>query len=1501
MDILEKLKQPITGISSELFRPKTDTEPELFQPAKIEPKKMESPIQTAKAAGGLVLDLIRAPIRAVVSATGVVDVSGKAEITPKTKAERLIFGKEPIPSFQKREADIEKKLVEGGRSPTFAKLMSFPAVAGLTVADAFLGGGGTSRKIITDLVKEGTEVGARNILKQSTKLAPEVIDDVAPRLASATTEKEVKSILDEAVKAPRVPTKVFRAGTIDTANPGGIFMSKDRKSASLYEFLEGGRKTEEYTLSPSAKIKTATTREELLKELDPRFNDISLNERFYAEERKAIREKKAGLRKSSLIDGMTPRQRFETEIEKRIANRLKGKYDGVLYESGGKNDQVGEYQIFNKDIIKTASETTTTPTVDTTQPPLLQEARKYKSAEEFVNSQPKLYHGTSEVIKGEFNYPLYLTDNPKYADVYRSKSASSINPYKKGGGEKVYEFVKTTPKNRVLDVRNPNHLELLDEYFANESLSGAFYPSEKGLVDWTEAEGIADFVKKHKLPFDAMLIDEGGIPMSNWKEIQDRGIGYVALNKNAIKTKSQLTDIWNKANAPSTRLQKQAGVQGAESKSLFEVQGTKLRIGAEIPPTEGKLKAQKQVLADVADDQTLTTQYPKDVEKAIVRTAQQTGDSPKLTSRVLNSLKEAKTKVIEYVQNEQERVRKLVARPDVKTTDVSDPYLKATLFSGRVNNKIEGVKKEVGEIFKDIKSSGITRKDVSDYLYFRHTPERNLAIGERASGITTEEAKAGLKTLESSPKGKEIKRIADKVQDINNRTLVVLKESGVITDDLYKTLTTKYKNHVPLQRIMEETEDIGTVLSGKGFDVRSTGIKGAKGSERKVEDIMTNVLTNYEQAILRSEKNIVDNATLKFVRDNKVALGDSMVIKKPKAVGETFEGKPILENTQDPRILQMFEDGKRVWIEIKDPELAIALRGIGKEKLPGILRGVGAYTRFYSGLATRFYPEFALPNKIRDLQETMVYLASQKDVGFKGAAKTALGDPSSTKSVLDYLRGADTPGARLYAEMREAGGTTGGFGLSTKKQVELNLEKLEKLANSKTRRIADNIVEYVDNWNTIFEDSTRLSVYKQAVNSGLSVERAAFLAKEASINFNRMGRGGPLINSLYMFSNASIQGSMKMLRAMKNPKVAMAVTTAVGSSVAAVSEWNDKVDPDWRNKVSKWDRLNNLTIVIPSSDGEFRVAKVPVSWGIKPIKVMADYAYDTVSGEDLDPKKALGDILIATIEAYNPAGGSDLLSAISPTILDVPFELGRNKSWSGNKIKPDYDPNAPEDVRYFQSLGETKTGQAAISISEMLYDKLNIAISPADMKYAYEQYVGGAGRTITKTANLLGSFADEESLPLDEYPMLSRFYSERTAEEVGSGAGGRVEEIKGTLEKQSRERFKMNKKAEKLDEELSQMPRAEANRELLKIRREDKPLYEQVKEAKESRELGLSYEERLIRQLGVANNERANYIHKQITNLATSKERNAYYLDLKKKKIISNEVAEQLKKLKIGR
>lgn len=745
------------------------------------------------------------------------------------------------------------------------------------------------------------------------------------------------------------------------------------------------------------------------------------------------------------------------------------------------------------------------------------------------------------------------------------------------------------------------------------------------------------------------------------------------------------------------------------------------------------------------------------------------------------------TKIREAVDDDWRRVKKLVDDPSTTVTPASNPYDAEIRFHGRVATRIEEARDTVVKIDQDVvrtaKATGVAdaqlQREVDEFLQARHAPERNAALKkDGAAGMTDADAAAAMARIAASPHGTEVARIADQIQDLNNQTLDVLREGEVITQELYDTLRAKYKNHVPLNRIMDDTDDLADVLGGRPLDVKSTGIRSAFGSDRPVADITTNVTANLQQAIVRAEKNRVDLATLRFARDNP-ELG-LFTEARPRVKGFAFDGTtPIIERSTDPHVLHLYEDGKAIELRIKDSGLALALRGVNRYKVDGVWRVIQGVTRTFSNLATRFNPEFPLPNKVRDIQEAFIYAYSKPDMGLKGATKTAGRDIGSWKDVLDGIRGADTPGARLYQQMRRDGGTTGGLGLSSRKEVELNIEAIRATNRSAPRMAARQLVKYIDYLNQIMEDSTRLSVYKTALERGLGRDRAAVLAKQASINFNKFGRYGPQINALYMFANASIQGTVKMARAMdprtaRGRLVAGTVWTAVGVAVAATAEWNDSIDPDWRTKVSKYDRLSTLPIVLPpSEDGSFNYLKIPVSWGIKPIKVAADYTLDAMYGKaEVTPGEAVVATTQAAVESVNPVGGTDPLSAAIPTnVLGVPTDLavdiGRNRGWHGGLIGPEpaWDETMPESERYFRNLPNTQTGALAVEATEELSER-GIEVSPADLKYAIDTLGGGSGRFATKVINTLTSIGKGETPDINEVPVASRFVERMSPERL---------------------------------------------------------------------------------------------------------------------------------------
>jgi hypothetical protein len=876
----------------------------------------------------------------------------------------------------------------------------------------------------------------------------------------------------------------------------------------------------------------------------------------------------------------------------------------------------------------------------------------------------------------------------------------------------------------------------------------------------------------------------------------------------------------------------------------------------------------------------------------------------------------------EKIQDAQIRIRKLQESPGVKVTEAGNRYDAEVRFHGRVSGKLEKMQDNLTHIDKDIlgtaKKIGVQEeeltKKVYTYLIAKHTPERNAALNlEKATGLTTPQANEIVSTIEKLPEFKEIQRISDEIQTLNKQTLDILLEGQVIDEGLHTLLRTKYKNHVPLQRILDDVSDdaIGEILNGgKGFMVRGTGLKRAKGSDLEIADLLENVAGNVTQATIRAEKNLVNLSTLEFARNNP-GLGLFREIK-PKVIGKTFgskklgiEPRPIyekLDTSPASNILALRENGKPVYLKITDPVFAEAYKAVGVDQVPKYLRYVNSFSRFISGLATRFNPEFPIPNILRDTQEMAAYLASQKGFGLRKTAKAISKEPSSIKDVASAVWGkGDTPGAKLYKQMVADGGTTGGMALSTKKQIEVSLSNIRKLNRSRPRMAAHKVLEHVDNLNAVFEDATRLAAYKQALLNKMSREQAAVIAKEATINFNRKGKFGPVINALWIFSNASMQGSMKMLKAMKRPKVAAAVLSSVGGATFAVNRWNDSVDPDWRNKVSDWDRMNGLPVVLNTDEGIDYIT-IPVSWGIKPMKVLFDTGYDMANGIDTGSAKRIASkVSSSVLDAYNPVGGTSFMQAVAPTFIDLPYDIATNTAWHGGQIKPKESrgfENLPESMRYFDSLTKTQTGKTAIGVAKVLHDNMAIDISPADMIYAIEHYAGGTGRFASRTLNTVIEIGKGESPESRTVPVVNRFYKsvpKEKLDKIEQYREGKNEFFEGLKERTAVDNANRRRKANDTIEKIEGITDSDQKKRIIAdLYNNDPRTYETFIRYVKYKIKGLDYIERQVVELQPS--DRAKWVRSELDKIDSLKEKQKKVIEWKNKNIINKDVLIELVK-----
>lgn len=143
-----------------------------------------------------------------------------------------------------------------------------------------------------------------------------------------------------------------------------------------------------------------------------------------------------------------------------------------------------------------------------------------------------MYHGTPYGGFTVFREGTYFTDNPKYAEVYHSPSASSIRGRYDPGTlpmtYAVYLNIKMPFDTRNEDAREIFYREYYRQYGMGTDLQ------ESGLPDWLDAEDLREFLEENEYDYDGLIVDEGGTGGYD-QEVRKRGLAYIAFRPDQIK------------------------------------------------------------------------------------------------------------------------------------------------------------------------------------------------------------------------------------------------------------------------------------------------------------------------------------------------------------------------------------------------------------------------------------------------------------------------------------------------------------------------------------------------------------------------------------------------------------------------------------------------------------------------------------------------------------------------------------------------------------------------------------------------------------------------------------------------------------------------------------------------------------------------------------------------------------------------------------------------------
>jgi len=174
--------------------------------------------------------------------------------------------------------------------------------------------------------------------------------------------------------------------------------------------------------------------------------------------------------------------------------------------------------------------------------PLAVEARKYKTAKEFVEAQGEvLYHGSSNKFKAE---DIDFAQGNLREGIYLSGSKSVANDY----GKNIHEY-KISPSAKVLDLSDGestlNYIlknEILEKDDIDVDLENYILNGQIFQYDPYNRIGIVDDImvaaKSDGYDVVKFLDDLGG---------ESDNIATIVVNKDVIKTDADLTALWNEA------------------------------------------------------------------------------------------------------------------------------------------------------------------------------------------------------------------------------------------------------------------------------------------------------------------------------------------------------------------------------------------------------------------------------------------------------------------------------------------------------------------------------------------------------------------------------------------------------------------------------------------------------------------------------------------------------------------------------------------------------------------------------------------------------------------------------------------------------------------------------------------------------------------------------------------------------------------------------------------
>lgn len=751
-------------------------------------------------------------------------------------------------------------------------------------------------------------------------------------------------------------------------------------------------------------------------------------------------------------------------------------------------------------------------------------------------------------------------------------------------------------------------------------------------------------------------------------------------------------------------------------------------------------------------------------------------------------------------------------------------YLQEELATGRIGDKLQKLSLQYKDRIVDklaiLKHKYKVEMDVvEDYLYALHASERNAEIAkinpkfsDGGSGMTNAEAAKIIKETEAHPQFALINETQKLIRTMLDNSLKERVNMGLLTEKAAMMLRSKYKHYVPLRGKDSIDSDYFVMnWGGGGYQAQGSEFKRALGRESRAIDLIANSLSIAEEAIIRGEKNKVFKAVFNLVEKNPNKKLWEINKMEPKYQLNKETG--MVEERYFPKGFKADDstvfgkiDGKMVQITINDKRLAEPMKNIDGDSMNIVFRMLSNLNRFLSYMNTTANPEFMITNAFRDLQAGTINI---QQFNLDGVGKDVWkGLPKALKASYGGIQGkGNTEWQKYFREFAEEGGRVSFWSVDDIQSQRTNLKKAINLQGNNTLAISERgaraTVKFIEDVNLTVEHAIRISTYVAVRKRGMSKAQAAQIAKNITVNFNKRGSFAPAMNSLYLFYNAGVQGTVVILKALRHSKrVRRIAGSLIGFGIAGelMNTFLSPEDDDGQllyDKIPHYVKSTNMIIMDPTGmlkkivDGilpyelidDAGYIKIPYSYGYMVFPELGRNAAAYLR-KSQDMSETLGNIGMSVLHNYNPIGGESFEHVLAPTVLDPYISIKSNKDFMDRPILPTLNPfdstPTPDSQRYFPSIGPTER-----KIAEFLNDVSGgskyksgaIDISPETMDYLFKHFTGAAGAFVKRTVTAADKAWNNEPISVGQVPFARKLVGSKGIWIDRSNAYDRIKHI----------------------------------------------------------------------------------------------------------------------------